>query len=545
MLKKYKKLPVILFFIVLMVFIFLILRAHNELFKNQLNMIKSEVRYFFQAGTALIENPPQGTLPSSRTIDTSQLPLEMNYFADLKKAGVIGDGSSIYVLEDKILLMDRLGKFYLIDLTGKVRKLNLQTPSNHELYLKESPEKRLHSGVLKATSFVLDSVNKKIYVAFNKYWGNEKLSLTVGVVNFEIENETNSSKYKWEILFESEVIIGQQEATHGSGGKILLVNDDLFLTIGFPISDDKRGKEKTLEIGLENTPAQNLNNQLGKVIKINKNTGNYKIFTSGHRNPQGLTITSNGDLISTEHGPQGGDEVNILREGGNYGWPLATFGTRYGTYDYDWPDFINRNKKNKFTQPLFAFVPSIGISSIIEIKTFNRKYANDLLVGSLKAQSLYRLKLDDYKKVIFSEQIWVGHRIRDIFEKNQKIFLLTDDPYLVEIRVDTEKLSKNITKNDLYFTSDAIKKCITCHAFSQTTPTSLAPSLQGVLGRKIATDNYQGYSDSFKKSSLIWTKEALRNYLTLPQKVVPGTVMPNVYLSSKEIDEIIEILERY
>ena len=74
--------------------------------------------------------------------------------------------------------------------------------------------------------------------------------------------------------------------------------------------------------------AQNKKSLFGKIIKINKITKNYKIFSSGHRNPQGLFLDKdNGIVLATEHGPDGGDEVNIIKEGKNYGWPIASYGT--------------------------------------------------------------------------------------------------------------------------------------------------------------------------------------------------------------------------
>lgn len=513
--------------------------------KNFFDLVKIELRAFFHKEIKDSDKSLASNQPYDRIIDTSLLPLHLRYVANLKSAGMLGDGGSIYVDQTGILVMDRLGQFWNIDFDGDVKKLNIKTINNHEIFTKEFPEKKIHSGVLKATSFIYDENLHKLYVAHNKYLGSNRHKLLISVADFNFSARDTVDQVTWNTLFESDVFFGQQEATHGSGGKILLQEDEIYLTVGFPIPDDVVGKKAILDTGLDKTPAQNPTSQLGKVLRINRKTGAVDLFTLGHRNPQGLALTNNGRLLLTEHGPQGGDELNFLSSGGNYGWPIKTFGTRYGTYDYDWPEYANQNIKKRFKEPLFAFVPSIGISPVIQTKSFSSRWKNDILVGALKAQSLFRLHFGENQNIVYSEPIWIGHRVRDIFERDSKIYLLTDDPFLIEISVDKEKLNKNTTKDDLYFSSEAAKKCIVCHSFGQTTPSSSAPSLQGVVGRKIATDSFIGYSDSFKKSNIVWTKQNLKEFLVAPSKSVPGTTMPNIYLTNKEIDEVVEILSHY
>lgn len=73
-----------------------------------------------------------------------------------------------------------------------------------------------------------------------------------------------------------------------------------------------------------------------------------------------------GTLWSTEHGPRGGDEINVLEEGEHYGWPMVTYGTRYG--NQDWPANPNQGRHLGYQAPVYAFVPSIGISNLIQIE---------------------------------------------------------------------------------------------------------------------------------------------------------------------------------
>lgn len=76
---------------------------------------------------------------------------------------------------------------------------------------------------------------------------------------------------------------------------------------------------------------QDRSSSYGKIISIDVTPGRSNIHTIGHRNPQGLFMEQDGTLWATEHGPHGGDELNILHGGGNYGWPLVTYGTARGS----------------------------------------------------------------------------------------------------------------------------------------------------------------------------------------------------------------------
>ena len=80
--------------------------------------------------------------------------------------------------------------------------------------------------------------------------------------------------------------------------------------------------------------SQDLNSKMGKILEINLNTQTVKMVSRGHRNPEGLIVTKSGALLSAEHGPAGGDELNVIVEGANYGWPIVTLGTEYGSYGW-------------------------------------------------------------------------------------------------------------------------------------------------------------------------------------------------------------------
>jgi glucose/arabinose dehydrogenase len=188
--------------------------------------------------------------------------------------------------------------------------------------------------------------------------------------------------------------------------------------------------------------AQNLGNHLGKIVRIapdgsvpkdnpfvdrqDTNPGALpEIWSYGHRNPQGLAFNpSNGQLWEQEHGPRGGDEINIVRKGANYGWPVIGYGI-----DYDGSKIHDSTRKPGMEQPIKYWVPSIAPSGMAFYTAgLMPKWKGSLFVGALAAKMLVRLSLDG-DKVTGEERLLqnLGERIRDVRQgPDGALYLLTD-----------------------------------------------------------------------------------------------------------------------
>jgi glucose/arabinose dehydrogenase len=195
------------------------------------------------------------------------------------------------------------------------------------------------------------------------------------------------------------------------GSRIVFDNDGyLFFTIG--------------ERGDEDTNPQDITRDCGKVYRLFDdgkipednpfyNTPNAKkaIFTYGNRNPQGMKIhPETGEIWTHEHGPRGGDEINIIKSGKNYGWPKVSYGINYsGTKITDYTELPGMEP------PIHYWVPSIAPSGMAFISSDKYPgWKSDLLVGSLKFQNVSRCVLDGYK-VVKEEKILKGlGRVRSI-----------------------------------------------------------------------------------------------------------------------------------
>ncbi|MAQ62681.1 MAG: hypothetical protein CMD24_03740 [Flavobacteriales bacterium] len=146
---------------------------------------------------------------------------------------------------------------------------------------------------------------------------------------------------------------------------------------------------------------------------VNKQGAKKAVYTYGNRNPQGLIFHPiTGELWEHEHGPKGGDEINILEKGKNYGWPLITYGINYsGT------SITDKREMPGMEQPLYYWVPSIAPSGMaFSTSDIYKDWKGDLFVGSLKFKYLERLVIEN-KKVIKREKILdeIG-RVRNVKE---------------------------------------------------------------------------------------------------------------------------------
>ena len=189
----------------------------------------------------------------------------------------------------------------------------------------------------------------------------------------------------------------------------------------------------------------------------------------------------------------------------------------------------------------------------MQIQDFDPTWNNDLIVGSLVAQSLYRLRIID-GRVVFSEQIKVGHRVRYVHQFNDKsIVLWTDENKLVLLRkteqpaasVALEELVNKMNLNEVRkkkLISD-LNTCSQCHSVA-IGDDAKAPNLGDVFGRRIASTGFTEYSQSLKSVSGNWNEFELRQYLTEPSAFAAETSMPDTNLPKESVSDLISALRK-
>ena len=171
--------------------------------------------------------------------------------------------------------------------------------------------------------------------------------------------------------------------------------------------------------------SQKDDSNFGKIIFVDLENKEVIKISKGHRNPQGLAVKDN-IILSTEHGPRGGDEINKIIYGKNYGWPISSYGLPYKNEKN--VKFYKSHKDRGFEEPIYIFLSSVGISELIFLpNAFHVDWQDNVIVSSLNGRSIYRIKFSDknYNKVIYVEKIFIGERIRDIkYSINQNLIVL-------------------------------------------------------------------------------------------------------------------------
>ncbi|WP_434361255.1 PQQ-dependent sugar dehydrogenase [Parasalinivibrio latis] len=224
------------------------------------------------------------------------------------------------------------------------------------------------------------------------------------------------------VIFRSEPKLG---GGRHFGGRLMVDDNALYVTLG-----DRGHRDRS----------QALTDHIGTLLKltydgdpypgnpfIGKRNSAPEIYSFGHRNIQGIAKDANGRVWIHEHGPQGGDEINLISAGKNYGWPVITYGVNYGLGT----QIGEGTHKKGMEQPDLYWVPSIAPSGMTfyEGEMFP-EWKGDLLVGSLKFGLLVRLGIDEKGKVAEKERLLDGRfgRVRDVVSgPDGAVYLLTDE----------------------------------------------------------------------------------------------------------------------
>ncbi len=337
----------------------------------------------------------------------------------------------IYAIEKKDLQIEKLHDFEypwgmdLIDennllISEKKGILKIYNFSNNKILQKET----LKDVYLNRQGGLLDVIfveNKNNQYVFSCY---QNLETDLVVARYNIKNFKFLDK---KIIFSSNYY---SKSGFHFGCRIVNHDNHIFFSIG------DRGDRKN---------SQNPTNYPGSIIKIDydgKHIIQKKgwlpgIYSIGHRNPQGLIhIKKFNEIWSHEHGPKGGDEINIVKKGKNYGWPIVTYGKEY------WGGKIGVSEPIiGYEEPIWKWIPSIAPSGMTYYDNdYFQNFKNKVLVGSLKFKSLYVVDLKNKKPIseikILKNKIG---RVRDVEVHPEGFILLIND----ERNGGLFKLSKN------------------------------------------------------------------------------------------------------
>jgi len=380
-------------------------------------------------------------------VDKKKLTLEKYETSAILIPKYVGKGTAYIEYDDKkLIIASANGVFFYVNIDqfskdsfkAKVIKTNIREKIRYEkFYIKN---KRDSYGI--KDLFIL---NNKIYISYNKqkddtnsfYWRKNcyNTSILIADLNYEYLKFNEFFTQKKCITDDKQLEYKDERykdfLAAQSGGRIVKYKDNkILLSIG---------EYRSYNV------AQEKDNFFGKIISLDLDGKNPKIISMGHRNPQGLFYDEINDIIfSTEHGPDGGDEINYNISPGsdkieNYGWPISSYGDhKYDTYDHQLYKLFPLHKSHSkygFIEPLKYFYPSIGISEIIKLEnTSELDGSNSLLVASMGSLieegdlSLHFVKTNKNFKVTKHKILKINERIRDMkyVPSLNKVFLFFD-----------------------------------------------------------------------------------------------------------------------
>ena len=323
--------------------------------------------------------------------------------------------------DGRMLVTERVGRMRIVSKDGKVSAAVAGVPVVHAIS---------QGGLLDVVASPDFQRDRTVYFSFAQPVSGGARTAVASAQLAAGESKIDNVK----IIFAQADVVG---GGNHFGSRIAIARDgSLFITTGDRYSE----KDK----------AQSLETHLGKVIHINADgsipkdnpfvsnaTARQEIWSYGHRNLQGAAIHPvSGKLWTHEHGPRGGDEINVPLAGKNYGWPVIGFGI-----DYSGLRLHDSTAKTGMEQPIHYWLPSIAPSGMT-FYTADRfpQWKNSLFVGALAGQHLARLTLDG-ERVVAEERLLldVKARIRDVRQgPDGYVYVLTDDANGKILRVSPE-----------------------------------------------------------------------------------------------------------
>ena len=179
----------------------------------------------------------------------------------------------------------------------------------------------------------------------------------------------------------------------------------------FAVIDSKSAYVTIGDLGYTQISNRKKRGDLGSIFKVSSTS--VSKFSQGHRNAQGILLYNGKDLLAAEHGPRGGDELNLIKAGSDYGWPFVTYGQPYGPGDYVRPTKTGTHAG--FVEPLKYWVPSIAPTELVQLpKSGWGDWSNQLVLGTLREQVLVFMAIDERFTVTNTVNVDIGERIRDL-----------------------------------------------------------------------------------------------------------------------------------
>lgn len=343
-------------------------------------------------------------------LDGVEFKLKIYDVRDSRSLGGNERGAALGVLSNGNLLLGGGNKggtlFLWSDKESKLKLLGNFIGSNERI--RDSRFAITDIAVLKESP---DSLN--LLISFPRLTGKNCVEVVVDEISVKLNTFTAKKVSSW---FTSRPCVPVSAVQHAAGRMEVINSRSVYLTIG--------------DLGYRKVDSRNSRGDLGSVFKISKKR--IEKISMGHRNQQGILLFDKDTLITSEHGPRGGDEINVIEKGIDYGWPFVTYGEPYTQGDYVIPQATGTHKG--FREPIKVWTPSIAPTELVRLPdTGFGKFSGGIAMGTLRDMSIVFMTFVN-GKINSSETVDIGARIRDLeVLPDKRLVASTDDGRLIFI----------------------------------------------------------------------------------------------------------------
>ncbi len=487
-----------------------------------------------------------------------------------------GSGGAVESLGDDLLVATPRGRLVLVQPHGEAVYLDGTVPMNQGGLEEHAFNDTKDALSFRVTDILLREHTSGHYDLFaaHHYFTDDCIRFRVSATTLQYTEGRVTALPSWRTLFDAEPCIDFQASSdrywyslHHAGGKMVMDGPHHILVI--------TGDHGMVGGILPDDHNYDPDAHLGQLIRMEIETGAVEVLTRGHRNSQGLVWDTEGNLWAPDHGPQGGDELNLLVPGNHYGWPFVTYGIGYNSAVPWQIEAEQVGRHDGFVRPVFAWVPSIAPSSIAvnDPKAFPL-WKDDLLIASLKNQSIYRVRRHG-TAVQYVEQIEIGHRIRDmahmsdgrlalLLDSYHHVLFLSPSRYYCDEESQRQRLVyamhcpandeavadipdvQGVIQTEAQNTANPGAQlfnlhCGACHTLHVAVH-GVGPHLVDVVGRRAATVGDFRFSSALSTLNHVWTRDSLEEFLVAPEQFAPGTSMTASEATREELRTIVSYI---
>jgi glucose/arabinose dehydrogenase len=236
---------------------------------------------------------------------------------------------------------------------------------------------------------------------------NSCVEIAVDELAYDRKNQRIKFVSNW---FVTKPCVPISAVQHTSGRFAVIDKSSVYVTIG--------------DLGFSQIDDRSKRGDLGSIFKLTAKSA--VRISQGHRNPQGILLFDKKVLLAAEHGPRGGDEINVIQAGGDYGWPFVSYGQPYGGGDYVSP--AKTGSHDGYAQPIKYWVPSIAPTELVQLPEQGwGDWGGAIVLGTLREEVLLFMKINEKLEISQTVEVKIGERIRDLEVLSSGGLLATTD----------------------------------------------------------------------------------------------------------------------